>query len=216
MFNETEKLEGVLKDLAEGKEIGLLSDGGTPALCDPGALLVSSARERKLPITTIPGPCALIQALILSGFPTHPFQFFGFLPRKETEILHLLPSVFSFSGTSIFYESPQRLLDTLLLISKLSPQTEVAVARELTKTFEEVLSFTALDAHTHFLNNPARGEVVLLIKGFQENFTNKDPNALVEELVATYKISLTDAIKTAAHLLKIPKQNIYKLFHSEK
>ena len=215
-FNESEKLEGVLRDLAEGKEIGLLSDGGTPALCDPGALLVKACKEKDLPITTIPGPCALIQALILSGFPTHPFQFFGFMPRKETEILQILPSVFSFQGTSLFYESPQRLLDTLQLISEISPQTEVAVARELTKTFEEVLSMTAIDSHAHFLKNPVRGEVVLLIKGFQETFTSKEPKDLVEELITTYKISLTDAIKTAAHLLKTPKQNIYKLFHSEK
>ncbi len=215
-FNETEKLENILKDLEAGKEIGLLSDGGTPALCDPGALLVKACREKDLPITTIPGPCALIQALIQSGFPTHPLQFFGFMPRKETEILHLLPLVFSFPGTSLFYESPQRLIDTLRLISELSPTTEVAVARELTKTFEEVLTFTALDAHAHFLKTPVRGEVVLLIKGFQENFTHKEPKELVEELVDTYKISLTDAIKTAAHLLKTPKQNIYKLFHSEK
>ena len=215
-FNESEKLEEVLRDLGDGKEIGLLSDGGTPALCDPGEILVKACREKGLPITTIPGPCALIQALILSGFPTHPFQFFGFMPRKETEILHLLPLVFAFPGTSLFYESPQRLEDTLSLIAGLSPETEVGVAREITKTFEEVVVFTALEAKEHFIKNPVRGEVVLLIKGFQENFTGKEPKDLVEELMDTYKISLTDAIKTAAHLLKTPKQNIYKLFHSEK
>jgi len=138
------------------------------------------------------------------------------MPRKETEILNLLPFVLSFPGTSLFYESPQRLLDTLLLLSKNFPTTEVAIARELTKTFEEVLAFSALEAYQHFLKSPVRGEVVLLIKGFQENFTNKEPKDLVRELMETYKITLTDAIKTAAHLLKSPKQNIYKLFHPEK
>jgi 16S rRNA (cytidine1402-2'-O)-methyltransferase len=216
LFNESAKLNQVLKDLESGLEIGLISDGGTPALCDPGELLVKTCREKQLPITTIPGPCALIQALISSGFPTHPFQFLGFMPRKETEILHILPSIFSYPGTSIFYESPQRLLSTLLVISRIAPETQVAVARELTKTYEEVLSFSALEAHAHFLEKPVKGEVVLLIKGMEESFASKEPKELVDELIATYKISLTEAIKTAAHLLKMPKQNIYKMFHSEK
>ncbi len=215
-FNESEKLQSVLDDLSQGLEIGLLSDGGTPALCDPGEILVRACRENNLAITSIPGPCAVIQALILSGFPTHPFQFFGFLPRKESEILQIIPFALSFPGTSIFYESPQRLTSTLELLSQISPNLEVAVVRELTKTFEEVVRLPAKDAYTHFLEHPPRGEIVLLFKGFEENFTNKEPQHLVEELMTTYKISLTEAIKTAAHLLKTHKQTIYKLFHSEK
>ena len=216
LFNETEKLSAILKDLANGLNIGVLSDGGTPALCDPGALLVKSCIEQNLPITTIPGPCALIQALILSGFPTHPFQFFGFMPRKEGEILALLPLLLAFEGVSLFYESPQRLADTLHILARVAPQTETAVAREITKTFEEVIRLTALGASLYFAKNPPRGEVVLLIKGFQQDWNGKAPKDLVEDLIQTYKISMTDSIKTAAHLLKMPKQSIYKLFHSEK
>jgi 16S rRNA (cytidine1402-2'-O)-methyltransferase len=215
-FNESEKLSFVLQDLSQGLEIGLLSDGGTPALCDPGEILVKACREKKIPITSIPGPCALIQALILSGFTTHPFQFFGFLPRKDSEILQILPFALSFAGTSIFYESPQRLTSTLELIAQIAPDLEVAVVRELTKTFEEVIRLPAKEAHLHFVQNPPRGEIVLLFQGLQENFQDKSPKDLVEELMNIYKISLTEAIKTAAHLLKTNKQTVYKLFHSEK
>ena len=215
-FNESEKLDSVLEDLSQGLEIGLLSDGGTPALCDPGEILVKACREKKLPVTSIPGPCALIQALILSGFATHPFQFFGFIPRKNSEILQILPFALSFPGTSIFYESPQRITSTLELLSQISPHLEVAVVRELTKTFEEVIRLPALLAHAHFLKHPPKGEIILLFEGVEENFKDKDPQELVEELIANYKISLTEAIKTAAHLLKTNKQNIYKIFHSEK
>ncbi len=215
-FNESEKLNSVLRDLSEGLKIGLLSDGGTPALCDPGEILVRSCREKNLAITSIPGPCAVIQALILSGFPTHPFQFFGFLPRKESEILQLLPYALSFPGTSVFYESPQRLSSTLQLLSNRVPELELAIARELTKTFEEVTRFTAAQAYEHFTKHPPKGEIVLLFQGSEEKFTDQDPEALVKELMETYKISLTESIKTAAHLLKTNKQAIYKLFHSEK
>ncbi len=215
-FNEQEKLSLVLQDLKEGKQIGLLSDGGTPVLCDPGNILVEACRKNELPVTSIPGPCALIQALVLSGFPPHPFQFFGFMPRKETEILQILPSVLSFPGVSLFYESPNRLVSTLKLLKNIFPKAEIAVARELSKTFEEVLRLNAEQGYEHYLKNPPKGEIVLLIQGTEEDFSLKDPKSLVEELMSTYKISLTDAIKTTGHLLKTPKQTIYKIFHHEK
>ena len=213
-FNETQKSQQITSDLKKGMHIGLLSDGGSPLICDPGALLTKLCIEEEIPFTAIPGPTALIQALCLSGFPTAPFQFFGFLPRKDAEIISLFPSVLSFPGTSIFYESPQRLLHTLTLLAKTAPSTKIAVARELTKTFEEVIRLTAQEAVLYFANSSPRGEIVLLIQGFQDPFTNMDPETLVLELTKTYKLSLTEAIKTAAHLLKAPKQSIYKLFHS--
>lgn len=137
------------------------------------------------------------------------------MPRKDSEILALLPSTLSFPGTSIFYESAKRLTETLTLLATIAPKAEIAVARELTKTFEEVIRLTALEAVDHFTKTPPRGEIVLLIKGFQDPFEGLDPGALVEELMQTYKIPLSAAIKTAAHLLKTPKQFIYKLFHED-
>lgn len=215
-FNESQRIDWVIRLLQEGKTIGLLSDGGCPAICDPGATLITACIKEKIPFTSIPGPAALIQALILSGFPCSPFQFFGFMPRKESEILSLLPMTLSFPGTSIFYESPQRLADTLSYLATLAPSTPVAIARELTKLFEEIIRMTAIEACAYFRETPPKGEIVLLIQGGEDPFSGKDPKSLVEELQATYGISLTDAIKTASHLLKTPKQSVYKLFHSEK
>jgi 16S rRNA (cytidine1402-2'-O)-methyltransferase len=214
-FNESQRLPKILEDLKNGLNIGLVSDGGSPAVCDPGESLVKACIKENIPFTTIPGPAALIQALILSGLPLHPFQFLGFMPRKESEILALLPSVLSYPGTSIFYESPERLTETLLILAKKHPQTRVAVARELTKTFEEVIRLTALEACEQFKNKPPRGEIVLLIEGLEDPFKGKAPEELVEELQSTYKLPLASAIKAAAHLLNMPKQSVYKIFHSE-
>ncbi len=216
LFNEAQKLEEILSDLDKGLSIGLLSDGGTPLICDPGALLVRTCIERNLQVSAIPGPSALIEALILSGFDSHPFQFLGFMPRKEKEILQILSSALFYPGTTLFYESPQRLADTLKILSDLFPQTRVAIARELTKTYEEVFRSNASEAYAHFLNHPPKGEIVLLIEGKKQVDIEQDPKLLVEELIKDYKLSLTEAIKTASHLLKTQKQSIYRLFHSEK
>jgi 16S rRNA (cytidine1402-2'-O)-methyltransferase len=215
LFNETGKLKKILEDLKSGMNIALLSDGGSPAICDPGETLTAACIKEDIPFTLIPGPAALIQALILSGLPINPFQFLGFMPRKSSEITALIPSILTYPGTSVFYESPQRLQETLELLSKIAPDTEVAVARELTKTYEEVVRKSAKEAALHFKETPPRGEIVLLIKGMQDLFAGKDPETLVQELVDTYKIPLSAAIKTAAHFLNAPKQSIYKLFHKE-
>jgi 16S rRNA (cytidine1402-2'-O)-methyltransferase len=214
-YNEAHKLSKILSSLKQGLHIGLLSDGGTPGLCDPGLPLVRACIAEGIAVTAVSGPCALILALILSGFPTEPFQFFGFMPRKEAEILSLLPFVLSFPGTSIFYESPKRLEASLSLLAKMSPHTEVAVARELTKAFETVVRMTAKEAFIHFAAHPPRGEIVLLIKQSQNPFAEKEPKELVSELVTTYSFTLPEAIKTASHLLKVPKQSVYKLFHAQ-
>ncbi|MBM3198526.1 MAG: 16S rRNA (cytidine(1402)-2'-O)-methyltransferase [Chlamydiae bacterium] len=213
--NEASKLSFVMQDLQKGMTIGLLSDAGSPLICDPGSQLVKMCIEKQIPFTSIPGPTALIQALILSGLPAIPFQFLGFVPRKESELLALLPQILSFTGTTLLYESPQRLVHTLQVLSKAAPSTEVAIARELTKTFEEVIRMDALSAHEHFVNHPPKGEIVLLIKGFQDLQRTREPRQLVQELIDTYHLSLTEAIKTAAHLLSLPKQSVYKIFHHE-
>jgi 16S rRNA (cytidine1402-2'-O)-methyltransferase len=215
LFNEKSKLQKILNDLKNGMNIALLSDGGSPAICDPGETLTAACIKEEIPFTLIPGPAALIQALILSGLPINPFQFLGFIPRKKAEIMTVLPSVLSYPGTSVFYESPKRLKATLDTLAEAAPDTEVAVARELTKTFEEVVRGNAQKVAAHFEENPPRGEIVLLIKGMQDPFAGKEPEALVKELMETYKLTLSSAIKAAAHFLNAPKQSIYKLFHQE-
>lgn len=214
-FNEQARQDAIIEDLKNGIQIGLLSDGGTPVFCDPGCLLVKRCIQEQVPFTCLPGACAAIQALVMSGLPTHPFQFLGFLPRKENEILAWLPFILSYPGTSVFYESPQRLLHTLTMIERVAPSLRVAVARELTKAFEETIRKEMKDMISYFTEHPPRGEIVVLVEGSSDDFSANTPEELVSILQKTYKMTLADAIKTAAHLLKIPKQSIYKLYHTE-
>lgn len=212
-FNESKSLKSVLSDLKTGCSIGLLSDGGTPLICDPGFNLVNSCIQEGVEVTSIPGVSAYTQALVLSGLNSTTFQFLGFMPRKPGEIISLMPFVFFYPGTTIFYETPQRILDTLKILTNLSPDRKIVVARELTKKFEEISRKTAKESFEYFSRNPPKGEIVLLIDGNDE--IHEDPSIFTQMLVEKYKISLTDAIKVAAHLLKIPKQFIYKQFHQD-
>jgi 16S rRNA (cytidine1402-2'-O)-methyltransferase len=109
-FNEAKKLESIVADLEAGRSLALISDAGTPAISDPGHRLIVACRSRALPMTVIPGACALIAALVLSGFATDRFQFVGFLPKKSGQRKRLLTEMLSYEGTSICYETAPRLL----------------------------------------------------------------------------------------------------------
>lgn len=164
--NEHGKLPGVLDDLRQGKSIALVSEAGMPGISDPGFLLVRACRQASIPLTVLPGPCALINALVSSGIPTEPFHFEGFLPHKkgrQTRLNYLsgLPSTF------ILYESPHRFLKCLdELIVSCGPDRQAAVCRELTKKFEEVRSGSLLEQKTYFeKEGVVKGEFVLVVSG---------------------------------------------------
>ena len=162
-FNETKSLEPILADLKEGKTLALISDAGTPLISDPGQELVLHCRKEQVPVSAIPGACAAIDALVLSGLPAAPFQFIGFLPKKEKELQTALSQALIYNGTTIAYESPHRIEETLSCIAQIDPQRELCIARELTKMYEECLSGTAFMLLEHFKANAPRGEIVLLI-----------------------------------------------------
>lgn len=164
--NEHGKLPGVLEDLRQGKSIALVSEAGMPGISDPGFLLVRACRQASLDLTVLPGPCALINALVSSGIPTEPFHFEGFLPHKkgrQTRLKYLsgLPSTF------ILYESPHRFLKCLdELMESCGPERHVAVCRELTKKFEEVRSGSLLEQKTYFeKEGVVKGEFVIVVSG---------------------------------------------------
>jgi 16S rRNA (cytidine1402-2'-O)-methyltransferase len=213
-FNEATREEDILERLSQGIKIAMLSDAGTPLISDPGLSLVQACIREKIPFTAIPGPCSVIQALVLSGFDTASFQFIGFLPRKEGSLKEALRRALYYLGTTLAFESPQRLLDTLALIQELDPLRELAVAREMTKTYEECLRGTASQLLEYFSGKTPKGEIVLAIK---EGKTPEEPLAL-EELVPLLQelhgLSLKEAIKLAAKLKQIPKRDVYKKFHS--
>lgn len=159
------KLEFVLRELADGKQVVLVSDGGTPLISDPGFPLVREAIAKGIRIEAIPGPCALVQALIVSGFSCEPFVFYGFLPQKDNKRKTLLLEASREKKTIIFYESPYRMLKTLRDMAEIFGERRIAVARELTKKFEEVLRGSAAELLPHVEKNPPRGEFVVVVEG---------------------------------------------------
>jgi 16S rRNA (cytidine1402-2'-O)-methyltransferase len=216
-FNEAEKEEEILLDLKSGKKISLLSDAGTPAISDPGRALIARCRKEKIAISALPGPCALLLALLLSGFETQPFQFVGFLPKKNGELTRTLQVILFYPGTSIAYESPHRLLNTLAFLATLAPTRTLSIGRELTKSFEESLNGTARELLDHFTLHPPKGELVLLIAKdhSEENLSDLSIKTQVELMQEKYGVSLKEAIKAVAEITNRPKSAIYNEFHQQ-
>lgn len=212
-FNEREREERVLAHLREGQTLSVLTDAGTPLISDPGLPLVQACIREGLPFSAIPGPCSPILALALSGFETDRFQFVGFLPRESGPLKELLRSLFFYRGTSIAFESPQRLLATLAIISAIAPDRELAVARELTKKFEECRRGTASVLLQHFQSREPRGEIILLIRMGPPPEIEIGVIELVELLKELHGLSTKEAIQAAAKLKDLPKSEVYRAVH---
>ncbi len=159
-FNEKQKEEMIVSHLREGKKVAIVSDAGMPTISDPGGMLVQRCQKELLPVTCIPGPSAILTALALSGLNPPSFQFLGFFPKKNSEITKTIETVLSFPGTSIFFESPHRLLKTL----KRLPETlQVTLAKELTKIHETLPQRSPPPPYTQLKETSIRGEYVLLL-----------------------------------------------------
>lgn len=161
--NEVKKSEYLLGLLLEGKNIALVTDAGTPGISDPGYRLIHLAQEKQIPMTVVPGPCALIAALTLSALPTDSFIFAGFLPVKSAGRQKKLLEFSQEKRTVILYESPHRILKTLEDIHDVLNDWDVVVAREITKKFEEVRRGKASELIEHFSKTTPKGEFVLLL-----------------------------------------------------
>lgn len=171
MHNEHEKLESILEELRGETNIALISDAGTPAISDPGFLLVRASIENNISVECLPGATALIPALVNSGLPSDRFVFEGFLPHKKGRKtrLELLATE---QRTIIFYESPYRLLKTLLQLKEYFGDRQASVSRELTKMYEENVQGTLSELYTYFSKGTIKGEIVLIVEG---NTTVKTP-----------------------------------------
>lgn len=210
-FNEKKTQEKILTDLRLGKEVALISDAGTPCINDPGQILLQACIAEKIPFTAIPGACSVIQALVLSGLDTSRFQFVGFFPK--TSLKPFLKTLLYYPGTSIGFESPERLLKTLTLIGELSPTREVAAVREMTKMFEECVRGNALDVVAHFQKKEPKGEFVLLIGKGSSPEEPLPLDELLKILQELHGLSLKEAIKMAAELTGARKSAVYKQAH---
>ena len=167
-FNEHKTLNQVISKIKEGKVVALISDAGTPAISDPGFLLVRACVENNIEVECLPGPTALIPALAVSGFPAEPFVFEGFLPQKKGR-QKKITSLTGENRTMVFYESPYRLLKTITQFADaFGDERRICVCRELTKMFEEVKRGTLREIKQYYLDHPPKGEIVLVLEGLSK------------------------------------------------
>jgi 16S rRNA (cytidine1402-2'-O)-methyltransferase len=218
--NEQQRARQLVDLLNEGSNIAIVSDAGTPAISDPGFRLVRAAIEIKAPIVPIPGPSALISALIAAGLPTDEFFFAGFLPAKSNQRRTRLDELKSIPGTLIFYEAPHRLASTLKDAYEILGEREAVVARELTKLHEEIKRGRLSELASHYSSaNNARGEIVVLIDRNVIDAATSEPESSVAALVDRYEQEGLDhraALKKAARELQLSRAEAYRKLVAER
>lgn len=160
-FNEKERIDLFLDYINEGKRIALVSDAGTPLICDPGAVIVEELRKHNISITSLPGANAVITFLSQLSREDEEFSFVGFLPKTPSQIEEIV-NKYKLSDV-VFYESPNRIIKTLQIIQKLRPNSKVAIGRELTKMFEEIVVDDIENIISHFEKDEVKGEIVGMI-----------------------------------------------------
>jgi len=200
----------LLKSIEEGKIVVYVTDAGMPLISDPGFELVQHCRNRNLYVTVIPGASAPLSALVLSGLPCHEFYFAGFLPPKAMARKNKLKDLLTLGSTLIFFESPNRLVASLEAIAHLRPEIKVAVARELTKIFEEVRTGTAEELLAHYQIHRPKGEIVLLVGPSSANIP--DSKFLQDQMRQCLKtLSLRETVDHMVAETSLPKKHLYQL-----
>ena len=163
--NEAKRAAEIVEMVKAGETIAVITDAGMPGISDPGYRLIQACLEEGVPFEVLPGPSAVITALIGSGFPCHAFRFGGFLSVKSGKRRTALEQVFESGETGIFFESPHRIASTLAILAEIKPEARTCVARELTKKFETYHRGTAAELSSEFEGKKAKGEIVLLVDG---------------------------------------------------
>ncbi len=218
--NKVEKAGVLIRQLREGKNIALITDAGTPAISDPGEVLVKMCADEGIEVTSLPGPCACITALTLSGLDTRRFVFEGFLSRDKKERREALNRLENETRTVIIYEAPHHLKGTLEDLKEnlaCGGSRKIALCRELTKKFEEVIRTTIESALAKYEDEEPKGEYVLVIEGRSEDdlkaeMTAKWENMSIEDHVKMYEdtgLDRKEAMKKAAKDRGVSKRDIY-------
>jgi 16S rRNA (cytidine1402-2'-O)-methyltransferase len=210
--NKLTKLDELLSTLQQ-KDVALVSEAGMPGLSDPGYELIKAAIAQDVPIVPVPGPSAVITALVVSGLPTDSFLFLGFLPRRQKERRQILASVARERHTLVTFEAPHRLLSSLADLKHVLGDRRMALARELTKLHEEVWRGSVSQALAHFEENPPRGEFTLIIEGAKEERVTWDEGQVVEALAELLAegVERKEAVKVVSELAGWPKREVYKV-----
>ena len=218
--NKREKGEYLIRLLKEGKNIAQVSDAGTPAISDPGEDLVKLCIENDITVTSIPGPVAGINALILSGLSTRRYAFEGFLSVNKRHRKEHLLSVKNDTHTLIFYEAPHKLKYTLADMYEVLGDRKIALARELTKLHEEIIRTTLFEAQSLYDEKSPRGEYVIIVEGASEEsiepLENPWDGLSVTEHIDKYiaeGMTSKDAIKQVSKERGLPKRDVYNEYH---
>lgn len=216
-YNKVEKAHQLIAKMQEGQDVALITDAGTPAISDPGEVLVAMCHEAGITVTSLPGPAACITALTLSGLSTRRFCFEGFLPYDKKEKALVLEDLKEESRTMILYEAPHHLVKTLEELYEVLGNRRITLCRELTKKFETILPTTLEEALAKYETEEPRGEYVLVIEG--KSFEQKKEEAIksweemtIEEHMAYYEDQGMDnksAMKQVAKDRGVGKREIY-------
>ena len=220
-YNKVEKADNLLGQKRQGKNVALISDAGTPAISDPGEVLVQKCQEAGVTVTSLPGPAACITALTLSGLSSRRFCFEGFLPSDKKEKAQVFAELKEESRTIILYEAPHHLVRTLGELYEALGDRRITLCRELTKKFETVLPTTIGEALSLYEREEPRGEYVLVVEGKslrqkEEERQASWQNMTVEEHMALYTGGGMDekaAMKQVAKDRGVPKREIYAAIH---
>lgn len=206
---EEKTAQAIVEMIKEGKSVALVSDAGSPLISDPGYKLVRLCRQCGLDVFAVPGACAVVCALQLSGLPTNRFMFAGFIENKQKARRDLFNELKDINTTLVFYETASRLVETLKVAEEVFGEREIAVAREITKLYEECVSGTAAELLEHFCEKAPKGEIVLMVA---PPFKKELDIDVEEELKKRLKtMSLKSAATEVAALSGIKKNEIYAL-----
>jgi len=215
------KLAALVARLQAGESIALVSEAGLPGISDPGERLIAACIAAAVPVTVIPGPSVLVSALVVSGLPTASFHYLGFLPRKQGEQRRAFAAVAELPATLIFFEAPGRLVATLRSAREALGNRPAAVARELTKRFEEVVRGSLEELISHFTEKPPRGEITVVVGGARETRRAEAGLLPLEALAAVRAkraagLSHRQAVAEVAAELGVSRRDLYRATLDEK
>lgn len=212
--NEDTKTESLIKKLKEGQDIALVSDAGTPGICDPGEIIIQKCIQEKIDVIPIPGACAMINALIASGINTKEFTFFGFLPQNKKTRKQKIEEIKNSKKTILLYEAPHKIIGTLKELSEILEKRQIVLARELTKIHEEFIRGNIEEIMQKAEN--LKGEMILIIEGNQENEKlNYGETLSLEQHYKLYEkqgLEKKEIIKKIAKDRGLSKNEIYQKF----
>jgi 16S rRNA (cytidine1402-2'-O)-methyltransferase len=215
--NEAKMTPRLIDRLRAGDDLALISDAGTPLLSDPGARLVDAAVDAGITVTPIPGASALLSALVASGISADRFTFYGFLPRKGRERASALAELVSLTHTAVLYEAPTRLADTLAQLEEHGAgQKKIAVAREMTKQYEEVRRGTVSTLRAYYSDTPPKGEVVIVLGGAEAPSLDESDVRARARALASEGFSVRDVVAQLVAELGVPRNKAYAIVEEEK